>query len=633
MSPRVLDPPLAELDQLANPLTEGERRVVEFFNEHLPAEWEMYIQPFLNGLRPDLVLLNPAVGIAVFEVKDWNLEGDRYRVQGANGEQRLGVQTGHGEGPKTIRTSDDPVAKVQLYEREILDLYCPRLEDQFGRSASQAVSAGIIFTKADGHEAKSLLEPLLSSGMQKYSQYYPISGRDDLELGRLSKVFPEASRPSSNVMSESAAEDLRGWLREPSFSQEQRTPLRLDGDQERIATSRTGTGYRRVKGAAGSGKTAALAARAVERASEGGRVLVCTYNITLMNYIRDLTRQYARTAGVKNPPIEFLNFHHWCKRTCQVAGRGASYADLWSTRSRDEVWEEALAALVDEVWRQDSVKSALPKYDAILVDEGQDFRLSWWSALRAARAEEGEMLLLADKTQNIYGTAGVWTDQSMRDAGFSGPWLELKCSYRLPPVLVPFLRSYADQFLPKEETDIPVEEQADLDLFPVSMKWIQTTAQNAVDGCAYAVRSQLGSLTAGVAAADTTILCGTPIGLALMDRFDQQNLHAVHTFDNKKVFGRDRRLKLAFFRGDARIKATTLHSFKGWEAARLVIYVDSVADEKDRAVFYAALTRIQRRELGSALTVVCSTPDLAEYGRTWPTFEEFPDNERMSFDA
>ncbi|MCY3568863.1 MAG: hypothetical protein OXH38_09575, partial [Chloroflexi bacterium] len=44
--------------------------------------------------------------------------------------------------------------------------------------------------------------------------------------------------------------------------------------------------------------------------------------------------------------------------------------------------------------------------------------------------------------------------------------------------------------------------------------------------------------------------------------------------------------------------------------------------KEDRAVLYAALTRLKRRVEGSALTVVCSTPDLAEYGRTWPSYEE-----------
>ena len=70
---RVISPPPSQLDSLPTPLTEGERQVLRLFDNALPESWEIYVQPFLNGLRPDFVLLNPAVGIAVFEVKDWSI--------------------------------------------------------------------------------------------------------------------------------------------------------------------------------------------------------------------------------------------------------------------------------------------------------------------------------------------------------------------------------------------------------------------------------------------------------------------------------------------------------------------------------------------------------------------------------
>jgi hypothetical protein len=67
---RFVSPPIDQLEKLRQPLTAGERLVFDLFNEGLAPEWEIYIQPHLNGLRPDFVLLNPDVGIAVFEVKD-----------------------------------------------------------------------------------------------------------------------------------------------------------------------------------------------------------------------------------------------------------------------------------------------------------------------------------------------------------------------------------------------------------------------------------------------------------------------------------------------------------------------------------------------------------------------------------
>lgn len=50
-----MSPPKTELDELKPVLTQGEREVVAFFDRNLSDNWETYIQPYLNGLRPDIV--------------------------------------------------------------------------------------------------------------------------------------------------------------------------------------------------------------------------------------------------------------------------------------------------------------------------------------------------------------------------------------------------------------------------------------------------------------------------------------------------------------------------------------------------------------------------------------------------
>lgn len=57
--PRFVSPPTDQLDKLRQPLTKGERIVFDFFHAHLPADWEIYVQPHLNGLRPDFVWSSP----------------------------------------------------------------------------------------------------------------------------------------------------------------------------------------------------------------------------------------------------------------------------------------------------------------------------------------------------------------------------------------------------------------------------------------------------------------------------------------------------------------------------------------------------------------------------------------------
>ena len=83
---------------------------------------------------------------------------------------------------------------------------------------------------------------------------------------------------------------------------------------------------------------------------------------------------------------------------------------------------------------------------------------------------------------------------------------------------------------------------------------------------------------------------------------------------NLRKHENSRRKKLAFFLGDAKIKATTLHSFKGWEGMHLVLYVSRIASAEDRALFYTALTRLKKHPNGSMLTIVSSCPQLYNFG-------------------
>ena len=48
---RIIDPPKDQWDLLPTPLTVGECQVAELFDANLPSEWEMYVQPHLNGLK------------------------------------------------------------------------------------------------------------------------------------------------------------------------------------------------------------------------------------------------------------------------------------------------------------------------------------------------------------------------------------------------------------------------------------------------------------------------------------------------------------------------------------------------------------------------------------------------------
>lgn len=623
MSRRIVSPPVEAFSELRQPLTAGERAVFELFDRTLSPEWEIYIQPHLNGLRPDFVLLNPKVGIGVFEVKDWNLDAMHYFV--GTDRYEMPVLIAERGGERFSMQSENPILKVRLYKQSIYDLYCPRLEQNAGFGA---ISAGVIFPFAERSRVFALMRPFMSDEEAgQYAKYHPVSGRREIEAGNLRAIFPEAFRQHSRLMTEALAKDLRGWLVEPDFAATQREPLILDANQKNFVTTWPASGYRRIKGPAGSGKSLVLAARAAHRAKQGKTVLIVTFNITLWHYLKDLV-----VRGLDQPHemrlIRFDHFHMFCKRVCYEAGLGNEYEWLFeqyesvgNKEDRNHIFRVAIPELARTALETGRVRAV----DTIMVDEGQDYEPEWWNILRKALSPGGEMLLVADATQDVYGTGKAWTDEAMNDMGFpSGRWAQLKMSYRLPALAKAYARDFVERFLPSPTADKPDAEQVDLALEACHLRWVQCPGDEGSEACVREIRllmQQTGSK--GLANADITYLTDdTRVGEDVVARLTKMNVRTVSTFDQDAM--ERRREKMGFYMGDARIKATTLHSFKGWESRLLVVYVSEFRSSESRALIYAALTRLKRSPEGSWLTVVCasSDPQLIEYGKTWPDHHE-----------
>jgi hypothetical protein len=597
----------------------GEEAVFRFFDKFLRPEWEIYIQPHLNGLRPDFVLLNPNVGIAVFEVKDWNLHAMHYFTK----DEELWAEK---DGQEFCIQKDNPIPKVNLYKDEIFNLYCPRLGSTINSDCSKAwagITAGVIFPFEDTTDVLKLLMPFLPP--ERGLAYQPVSGKDALANGDIQKVFPEHWRTKSYLMTEEFAEDLRGWLREPDFNATQRKPLRLDQNQRVLTETRTDSGYRRIKGPAGSGKSLVLAARASRLMNEGKSVLIATYNITLWHYLRDLIVR-GLVASNRMINVEFVHFHMWCKRVCESAGWDKRYDKLFQKANNANlhaILNEKVPALAEQ-----AIERLGPLYDAILVDEAQDYLPFWWNVLRKACKKDGEMVLVADPTQDIYDSAKRWTDEAMHGAGFRGPWSQLNVSYRMPPDALSLARAFAQQFLPRETAELPEQEdqgQESLFTFPCTLCWVQCSPEDTKKACVEEILALMhvtGEEENGLANADIIFLADSiNYGAAVVQELKKKNLRFVNTFGASEE--ERRRQKMGFFMGDARFKATTLHSFKGWEARLLVVHVTQATDYKSLALVYAALTRLKRDQRGSWLTVVCSSSELYSFGLTWPSHKKF----------
>jgi hypothetical protein len=151
-----------------------------------------------------------------------------------------------------------------------------------------------------------------------------------------------------------------------------------------------------VRGGAGSGKTvlALQQAKELTRGSQDRkpqRVALLCYSIGLAEH---LTRE-VMTWDRRHRPAFVGTFHAF--------GRQWGAAD--GDRTDSEFWEERLPAEMAEL------AAALPdgkKYDAVIVDEAQDFADLWWTpVLRSLKdEEEGGLYLYSDENQRIFARFG-----------------------------------------------------------------------------------------------------------------------------------------------------------------------------------------------------------------------------------
>jgi hypothetical protein len=113
-------------------------------------------------------------------------------------------------------------------------------------------------------------------------------------------------------------------------------------------------------------------------------------------------------------------------------------------------------------------------------------------------------------------------------------------------------------------------------------------------------------------------------GNAVVAILREHGISVIHTFgsgdDEREVNQDSRRKKLAFYKGDARVKVTTIHSFKGWESKAVVVQVSKADTMDSLALVYTAITRLKMDDAGCYLTVVNSTAELESHGRTWPVW-------------
>ncbi len=165
--------------------------------------------------------------------------------------------------------------------------------------------------------------------------------------------------------------------------------FRLTEDQLRLLDFLTDHERVAIEGVAGSGKT--LLARAqVQRFADAGRksLLLC-FNKSLAEWLRETIPDAYRDR------ITVLHFHALCSDWCRKARVVFSPPSI----NQERFWKEDAAWLLFE-----AIEKVPDRFDAVVVDEGQDFYPEWWLPIEQlnAQGEQGPLYVFYDPAQNLF---------------------------------------------------------------------------------------------------------------------------------------------------------------------------------------------------------------------------------------
>lgn len=183
--------------------------------------------------------------------------------------------------------------------------------------------------------------------------------------------------------------DLQNYLR---LMDEAAAPL-----QELLPLLEESKGGIHVEGCAGSGKTVLATREAARQAANlprdgKHRLLMLCYNHNMANALRRHPELLAQ-ADV----LTISNFHEYCEHT--LLGPAGQSGLMDRSGEGDPLSDAALAYLSEHT-------ADAPVYDAIFVDEAQDFRSAWWKLIERWLHPEGKLYIFADSRQKLYAHRG-----------------------------------------------------------------------------------------------------------------------------------------------------------------------------------------------------------------------------------
>ena len=559
-------PSLEEINSFRVPLTPGERHLLNFLLSHLADNYEVYVQPFLNGDRPDFVVVRPDAGVLIIEVKDWHLEHYK-NPTGGDSAWTLIKNGAH------LRS---PIAQVKAYKENLYNLH---INELFNRNIKNKKYFSIVQAAVYFHNESA-------KDIQEFCHSEPrtcILGRDSLNAQEFNALLQKAHlNRRSSLFDSNLYTNFKRFLRPPEHNPDIGKEIKYRGGQPRLVESRAQI-RQKIKGVAGCGKTKVLAGRAVAAyLRTRGQILILTFNTTLPNYIHDRISEVRQSFPWS--AFEIMHYHRFFK--AQANNYALEYDDLLLAADQEDFF-----ALV---------KQRIHRYKTILVDEVQDYKVEWLRLLlNYFLAEDGEFVVFGDEKQNIYSRE-MGSDRFPVIPTIPGRWNVLKESFRMEALSLRIAQAFQETYFQKQyELDKDVEmvqksifessgelhyhlkpQMGCQDLFKLLRDEIALLSIHPNDlvvlSPTYETVRKLEYDFRHIAHERTSYMGETKEEYAYL--LKKYQLEGVGLPEKNERFKREledirRTRKIHFWPNPGTVKLSTIHSFKGWETHTLILVI------------------------------------------------------------
>jgi hypothetical protein len=393
-----------EIDEERKP-TSSERAFYDLLRDRVSDEFYVYHSlPYLDGHtarqgEADFLVLHPHYGMLIIEVKGGGVFRDKkngqwYRVS-SRGREKL-ARTPMEQAADQVRTL------VEKFKRPASKMF-PFCEKQFPMVTGWALA--FPFATREEVNLPPELEPevVLDSSVfedperciVRAMEFHARGWSNPDKVPRL-KDAKDFRRFREGIVGPGV--ELVPTLKGKLAAERQRL-IRMTEEQSYVVRIVLANKRARVLGGAGTGKTIVARQAAQLLAAEGKDVLLTCFNNNLAAFLAESVAEGPKLPGT----ILARHFHGLCSEAAKAISVPLNPPD-----DRDEqrrYWtEEAPFILAQAIEQQ-----ALGPWDAIFVDEAQDFAELWWDVLHQGLKDsaQGTIAAFYDPSQRIFSHGGV----------------------------------------------------------------------------------------------------------------------------------------------------------------------------------------------------------------------------------